>query len=219
MKTRGVMLEPRTYRTLVAPPAATLEDASRFKSDGAITTATWVRLPSGFWVLDFDPISYVTIPAAHTQLDFTSEDFSMIFRVNTDSVAASEVLWEKGLHNIEGVLFWISIGGGLEIFTSQGAANQMTNTAFALIAINTWYTIGLSRNGASIRLYIDGVDVTNVAVAHIDPVTTVRTAKIGIRDNLAGNPFDGKIGFFRIYNYELSPAEHWSWHQRLRLNT
>ncbi|MBU0778236.1 LamG domain-containing protein, partial [Patescibacteria group bacterium] len=63
------------------------------------------------------------------------------------------------------------------------------------------------------------VDVTTTAAVHTDPLTSARPALIGIRQDMVSLPFDGKIGFIRIFNYALPPAEHWSWHQRLRLNT
>jgi len=127
LKTKGLALEPRTYRTLVAPPAATLEDASRFRNDGAITGATWVRLPSGFWVLDFDPTAppdYVLIPAAHTQLDFTSEDFSIIARVRIDSLASHRVIFNRGLQATDGYRFIVISNGQFDLWTNGGGIFQ-----------------------------------------------------------------------------------------------
>ena len=76
-----------------------LFDKSRFRSHGAITGAVWAAGLHGY-CLDFDPTipSYVEIPAAHTQLDFTSEDFSLIARIYIDdlSVAAKDIISEIG---------------------------------------------------------------------------------------------------------------------------
>ena len=60
---------------------ATLFDKSRYRSHGAIITATWAAGVHGY-CLDFVLATpdFVTIPAAHTQLDFTAQAFSIVLR-------------------------------------------------------------------------------------------------------------------------------------------
>lgn len=214
MKTSGIVFEGQRFWSpygAVAPPAAIWPDVSRYGNDGTITTATWVQLPSGLWVLDFNSATpdYVTIPAAFTQLDFTSQDFSLVARVNVDAFSALySGIFERGATGTDGYVFRIRNNGEIRLWTSQTPVNQRSDSNVGVVTVGSWVTIGFSRNGASVRLYADGIDVTATPAVHIDPLTSARSAKIGIQDNLTGFPFDGKIALLQIYDYALSADEH-----------
>ena len=80
----------------------------------------------------------------------------------------------------------------------------------------TWYTVGVSRDGAAARIYVNGVDEVRVEGTHINPLTSARSAKIGIHDDKASNPFDGQIEFLRIFGgIALSASEHLAYHNAL----
>jgi len=194
-----------------------LLDKSRYRSHGAITGAVWAAGLHGY-CLDFNPAlpSHVVIPAAHTQLNFTSRDFSMIVRVKFDSLATHRTILERGAINTDGYLFWVNDAGSMEAYTSQALASQWSNSAAGSIVIDTWYTLGLSRHGASMRLHRNGLDITNIEGVHINPATCARSAKIGIRDDLVGNPADGQMEFLRIFGGIALPASsHLAWHNAL----
>lgn len=203
------------------PDALTLYDLSRYHSHGTMVGAgrpNAVQLPNGLWVWDFNAATtdYITIPAAHTQLDSTSEDFSIIARIYIDSLVTGRMVWCRGLMNTDGYFFLPESNGALRFVTCQAAAAQTTLSAAGDLVINTWFTIGVSRNGASARLYRNGVDVTAAPAVHIDPLTSARIGRIGIYDNLASNPYDGKIAFLRIYNYALTAGQHLIEHEKVK---
>ena len=197
---------------------AKLLDKSPFHTDGDITTAAWA---AGLHhrCLDFNPatLDYVEIPASFTQLDFTSEKFSLVVRFKVDDLTNNRYFITRGLANTDGYRLRVNVNGSLWFFTSQVAAEQNTQSSAADIATGTWYTAGLSRSGTAVTLYKNGADVTSVSGTHTDPVTCARSAKIGIYDNKAGNPFDGKIEFFRIFGDIALPAEAHLWfHNQLK---
>ncbi|GAI66611.1 unnamed protein product, partial [marine sediment metagenome] len=99
---------------------ATLFDKSRYRSHGAITTATWAAGVHGY-CLDFVPGNpdHVVIPAAHTQLNFIAEDFSIIARVNADDLTADREIFMRGELNVDGHEMKLRGGGGLDFFTYQ----------------------------------------------------------------------------------------------------
>jgi len=196
---------------------AILGDKSIYRSHGTIVGAVPAAGVHGY-CLDFDPTipSYVVIPAAHTQLDFTSEDFSLISRVYIDSLAVSRELFCRGLANVDGYYSYIHDTGRLDVQTCQTPGVQSSRSSPGGIVIGTWYTLGWSRTGASIRTYVNGLDDTTVAGVHIDPLTSARSAKIGIYDNLIGSPYDGRMEFLRIFRgIALQPSEHLAWHNAL----
>jgi len=215
MKGTGVVLDAEKDVGAVAP--ASLVDKSRFGTDGVCTNITWVQIPPfGLWVMDFNAAlpSYVVITAP--QLNFTSGDFSVVMRVKVDTVAAVHYLLSRGWANVDGYMMYIHPNDKVYVYTYQAAATQATNSAASVTSTNEWYTIGFSRSGATILIYINGIEDVDVAGVHIDPLTSARTVKIGIADNLAGGPLDGKIGFLRIFNYALSAGQHLKMHEANR---
>ena len=194
-----------------------LYDKSRYRSHGAITGASWAAGVHGY-CLDFNAAlpSYVEIPAAHTQLEFTAEDFSIIVRVNFDALAAFEKVFIRGLFNTDGYLLHVDRTGLILLATNQALANQCSFSNAGMIVPGTWYTIGCSRSGAVGKVYRNGVDITTTSAVHINPATCARTAKIGIDDNKVDSPVDGKIEFLRIFRgIALQASEHLAWHNAL----
>lgn len=196
---------------------AVLGDKSRYRSHGAITTATWAAGAHGY-CLDFNPAGpdHVLIPAAHTQLNFTTEDFSIIARVRVDDLTANRTIFTRGQSNANGYILMLNAGAGIEVRTYQLAASQTSRSANGTVALATWYTVGLSRTGASIRVYRNGIDITVVAGVHIDPVTCPLQASIGYFWASGMWAFDGRIEFLRIFReIALQPSEHLAWHNAL----
>jgi len=196
---------------------ATLFDKSRYRSHGTITTASWAAGLHGY-CLDFNPANpdYVAIPAAHTQLDFTSEDFSLIARVYIDDLTAIRTIFNRGQRNNDGYHLWVHNNGRLMFETSQALALQTSHSCIGSVVTLAWYTIGCSRTGASARLYLNGVEDTLVAAVHINPLTSARNTAIGISSDLVTWPVDGKIEFLRIFRgIALATSEHLAWHRAL----
>jgi len=184
---------------------------------GAIPRGAYRQLPKGNprslgferYVLGFDPTipNYGEIPAGATQLNFTSEDFSIIIRVKFDDVSINPQLFSRGAINVDGYYIHIQVNGRFYFITSQLAAFQMTYSASGTCIDDTWYTLGVSRDGAAVKLYRDGVALPVTAGAHINPATSTRTAKIGIDDNLVQHSLNGKIAFLMAYGIALTADE------------
>ncbi len=208
MKTRGIVFEAE--RSLRSEPAATvLADVSRYGTDGTITTANWVRLPSGLWVLDFNSATpdYVEITPTPTQLDFTSEDLTLLVWANIDAVGARKRIIDRGLVNSDGYEFFIDSNNLIYFRTNQAAAFQESYSATPLTVAGGWYHIAFTRSGASAIPYLNGVNDANIVGAHVNPVSSSRTVKIGIADDLTSTPFEGRMSLFKIWNYALSAGQ------------
>jgi len=157
--------------------------------------------------------SYIEIPASFTQLNFTSEDFSIIMRCRIDILDAHRHLFNRGSYKVEGYTILIVVGDDLRFRTHQLGEVQETVTGFGAIVIDTWYTFGFSRLGTSATIYSNGIDVTLTHGTHLDPTTCARTVKIGIEDDLTSNPFDGKLEFLYVWGRrELTAFEHQAIH-------
>lgn len=196
---------------------ASLFDKSRYRSHGAITGAAWAAGLHGY-CLDFNPAipGRVVIPAAYTQLDFTSEDFSIITRAYFDAFPEIiNTLFIRGWVNLEGYQFYVRDTGFLNI-TTNGPAGVATRSLAGEIVLGNWYTLGVSRSGASCRVFINGLDRSNAIGVHANPITSARSAKIGCHDNLTAWMMDGKMEFLRIFGgIALTASEHLAWHNAL----
>jgi len=230
----GGALAPRRFPRLYVPRAGdgcvlwlpgqddafglTIRDRSGNNNHGTITGATWTRLPSGLRCLSFDGNDYVEM-ASSPALNFTSGDFSIIVWIYLDSLTIHRRLFSRGVYGGagDGYLFSVNNNGVLEFQSYQASAGvQTSQSAASQITTGSWYTVGLSRVGASVKLFKNGVNITSVAGTHVDPATCARTAKIGIYDDKTNNPWVGKIALVRIYNRALSAAQVASIYQQER---
>ena len=96
---------------------------------------------------------------------------------------------------------------GMGFLTGQGAATQLTEALVGTVSSGVWHLVGMNRNGADVRLFSDGRDVTEpVPDTHIDPVAAATILTIGVRSDIS-LPFDGQMWYPRIWGRQLSAAE------------
>lgn len=218
---RIVVPKPPSYLKLdmafAIGAGAKLMDKSRYRSHGTISGASWATGLHGK-ALDFNKATpdYVeTSTTETTQLNFTSEDFSIIMRFKADAITPDAMLFMRGADALDGYLLFHHAAVGIVLRTYQAGTNQQSFVGTALVAGN-WYTIGMSRQGTSVLIFQNGIDSTGTKGTHLDPTTSARTVKIGIDDDKASSGYDGKIEFLRIFGGIALPASaHLAWHNAL----
>ena len=183
---------------------------------GAPAWAQLVAPLAEMTVLDFNEATpdFMEASAIATgNLDFMGQSFSMAAWVRVDDFSNDHYLWERGLLNTDGYYWYIDQNGALMFVTNQGTpANQVTYSVAGHIALDTWYLVGMSRNAGSVRLYKNGLDITDGAAAtHTDPSTATRKLHFGV-DTAEGvaNAFAGRAKYPRIWERELISPEHWA---------
>lgn len=186
------------------PDNAHIRDSSSYSSDGdkaAANQPTEVAGDETAYAQDFNPANpdYVEIAADQTQLNFITGDWSIIARIKLDTLTVNAMIFVRGLLNTDGYFFQVFNGGYLRFYTNQAAAFQRTYGFVGDIVVGTGYTVGVSRTGASAVLYQGGINRTRVSGVHIDPLTSARSAKIGIHDGLASEMLDGKMEFLGVF--------------------
>ena len=178
-------------------------------------TIGWTLLPSGLYVMDFTSGSpdWIDCAAGDTgDLDFTTEDFSLGAWVNVDSLAANRSIMCRGLLDTDGWHCQVLMDGSIVLFTNQTpAANQYSQSSVGLIQVGGSYLVGFSRDEGSVRCFINGVDVTETAGAHLDPTNANRELHIGIYDNETGSPWEGQMWRPRIWCARA--LAEWEWRE------
>ncbi len=200
--TDNLTLNLPLYHTALSGSTFTSVDKNALTA--TVTGATW-----GIQGRDFNPGTpdYITIPASATQLNFTTQSFSVFANLKIDDLTVNRAVFVRGISSTEGYLFWISTTGKISVRTCQALANQSSSSAVGAVTTGVWYEVGFTRSGADIKIYRNGTDVTSTVGVHIDPDTSAQIAKIGIWTDTASFPFDGIIRAIRIYNIALTPTQ------------
>lgn len=161
---------------------------------------TWNQLANGLPYLAFDSTNpdWLDCPAIDTaDLDFTAGDFSLaIWRyIGWPPALGSPQLFARGVGSTDGwELFYYAATRVIYFRTNQLGAQQITQGTAALGALagRTWALIGVSRSGASARIYVNAKDVVDVAGTHVNPATSPRALHIAVSDNHT-SPFSGWV--------------------------
>ena len=211
MKTRGLVLEGE--RALTEPDE--FYDMSRFRNDGTSANVTWVRLPSGLWVMSFNGISSVVrINAALPEL--------------LPLTAGTVEFWFNHTVIDREALFGVSVTGLNSYYWTilHDAANKIeltVNEAFANILHGTtdntftgWMQVVITVNATGNIFYVNGVAQaitytagnaasTNFFSGQLD----ANRVTLGMRDVAPATPnwFTGYMSLVRIYSYALTPGQ------------
>jgi len=198
---RGCVLDLRSPIT----GGSTIYDVSGKGNHGTITGATWVRLPSGLWVLDFDGNDYVTMA-------------SPVFLAATWNSKFSVRLWLKvtdnGVRqtfigcNDEASVFQLEMkaGGALAaIFNGDNVA-----VAPQSILSNTWAFAVVTVNGTGVgthTFYHNGVALGTPSESGSGfSVNGAVATELG-RRAAASQSLTGQMGLLDVVSRTLSASE------------
>ena len=191
--------------------AASLRSHDAYGLSLTPTGAFWT--PDG-WYFDGVDDEITGLEAVTSHLDFTTEDYSVVARIRYNDNSATQHIVSRFQWNQSGWALWLGASQQVQVYTFQAGVNQQSLTPAGTLAHGGVYTIGFSRQGASIRVYVDGVDVTVTAASHVDNVTANR--KLGIGHNgYAASVHLGLMKAVAIWQRWLSPAQHADMHHRL----
>lgn len=163
--------------------------------------------------LHFDGINDRVVATA-PQLDFTTSNFSVVARIFPTDITHNGQIIDRGRHLVSGWYIAQYNLGLLHVQTNQGGTQQNSRTAANALANDTWYTVGFTRAGADIDIYVNGLDATALPSVHQDPVSVVTPTLIGVYWTQAHEFYEGRISDLKVFSRALTPAEHLAFHQR-----
>lgn len=204
-KGTGHVLLERPYKGPVEP--IQLTDSSRWKNHGVHTDIDMVQLPSGQWVRELNGASSYIVCGNDKSLDFTTEKFFLSLWMEVSDVSVQNYIYGRGEFNVNGYMFALQLNNQFYFYTSQGAANQQTQSVAGVLSINTPYMITVVRDGEDVTIYRNSTDVTSVYGIHIDPVSNTENFNIGIRNDLTSWPFGGKMGLLKAGSFAPTLAQ------------
>ena len=143
-------------------------------------------------------------------LDYTSGDFSFSYWIyvtslTTGSPGNGPVIIYKGAFQVNGYYDQLNADGSISFITNTAGGGAVTGTAAGIISVGNIYNIAYTRSGTSIKIYLNGVDVTGFSGTHANPVTSsnnflIASYAVGIFANV-------RIYSFANYNRQLTPTE------------
>lgn len=135
-------------------------------------------------------------------LNYTSGNFSFSYWIYFNSlIGQGALVLYKGAYATVGYYDQITPTGIIYFQTNQSGVVQSTATTTGIITINNWYNICYSRNGSSIRIYVNGVDRTNAPATHINPASSSNNFRIS---NYNNGQYYGNFALSQFINYNKS---------------
>lgn len=167
----------------------TLDGTNDYISLGANFNYITQSFSIGFWVY-------------FLSFDHTSAQYIMVF-------------W-KGNFQVNGYYSEINpVNGTINFYTNQSGATQQSSALYQPnpssfpnrgFMPGEWYNFYFTRNGTSVKIYINGVDRTSTIGSHNNPTTSGNNFEIG-RYNSASHFPNMRIASFIIYQRELTAVE------------
>jgi hypothetical protein len=186
------------------PQSATIKDLSGYANHGTITGCLWERLPSGLWVNNFDGTDDKISLADTPTLDITG-NFTFLFWLNKTVNGLADIY--EGIDvATDGIHILTSATESLIVRTYQAGANQQSYSTNFLTA-GVWYFIGVTLDGASGKIWKNGVDDTTNSGVHIAPASSAGAIKYIGQSGADANVLTGKLTLFRILNIALSATQ------------
>lgn len=188
---------------------------------GAITGATWVRLPSGLWVLNFDGNDYVTIPLTLNTLLNGAAGITLITWFKASALPGVGVTnWIinipiEGVTPLSGLSMALYNGDVIRIGGRSASTDTFRTTTIAFADTTTYHMAGgiFDFTNATINYYLDGVLGTPTSVVwgsttYVNSNVTANSNLLGWIVNLsAGQAFNGRMILHMIFPSSFTKAQ------------
>jgi hypothetical protein len=188
-----------------------VNDLSGKGNVGSTASTTWSATGKYGGALSFNGTNSLVNVSDSNSLDLTN-GMTLEAWVNPSNVTGWKtfITKENGTNNLA---YSLSANNN-----TSGAANQrpvsririgtvtQTVTGTTKLALNTWTHVASTYDGATLRLYVNGVQVSSLAVTG-SMTTTTNLLRIGGSPALGAQYFTGLIDEVRIYNRALTATE------------
>jgi uncharacterized repeat protein (TIGR01451 family) len=200
---------PASNPTLIAAysfdegSGTTLNDLSGRGNNGTIANGTWASSGKYGSALTFNGTStMVTIPDAASLHLTTAMTLSAWVNPTANSSAWRDVIY-KGVDNY--YLAGSSANGGRPVIGMTITSPPTESYGTAQLALNTWTHLAATFDGTTLRLFVNGSQVSTQARSG-EIVTSTNPLQIG-GDSFFGQFFQGMIDEVRVYSAALTPAQ------------
>jgi hypothetical protein len=189
--------------------AVTRDWSKAYREMTLVNTPPWVHLGNDLTVLDFTPVALeeLTCPGASTlDLDFTTENFSLLAWAYHNDVGSAHVIMSRGTLDTCGWELYTAVGN-LALRTNQAGSREGAS-GMNIVTAGTWQCLAMVRDGLIGQAYLNGEPRYTLQSTNglLDPVACgAQTFQIGNNPNT--NYFDGYLWNPRIWSRALTKAD------------
>jgi hypothetical protein len=181
-------------------------DLSGFNNTGTLSNSPSFSKANGGSLVFNGTNSYVNFG---NKFSYTTESFSVSYWVFVNSFTTNQanqgpVVFYKGNFNENGYYSQINNDGGFA-FVTNNVSNQISFSMTGIVRLKKWHHISIVRNGSSVRLYCDGIDVTLTPGTHQNPSASSRDFYLANYNNFIFANI--QISQFLLHNRDLSAQE------------
>ena len=182
----------------------TTADATGLGHTGTVSGATWTTAGKNGKALSYNGVNSFVSAADANDLDLTN-GVTLEAWVRPSSLSGwSTVVMKEGTATTLAYSLYANDGNPWPTITIRVGADQEA-IGTSQLALNTWTHLAATYDGATLRLYVNGVQVGTRAQTG-NMLVSARTLRIG-GNSVWGEYFDGVIDDVRIYNRALSATE------------
>ena len=179
-----------------------IHDRSPYGNHGAITGATWVRLPSGLWCLSFDDTDDYVDCGSSARLRFTTS-FAVMAWAKWESDVTSTTIISSQNGGVSGYTLYCDSADNLR-WTIEGLSPSY-RVILAGPSLDTWYHSGYIYNSTTntVNSFLNGVRIESRSVTGT-PVAATLNLFLGRYANGVDEIMDGLIALPKIFNTAIS---------------
>jgi hypothetical protein len=185
-----------------------VRDASGNGLNGTIFGCTWSATSQGTAIVN--PISthrHASLSVPSSPLLYGSGNFTILVGYQPFTQDGYGPVFSKGTSSAdEYALYFSSVSPQVLTFKSDNGAGTNSSTA-TVISSNSFIHFAVVRNGASCRIYQNGVDTTATAGTHTTIVTASNSYVLGAYDSLESYTAHGEYYYSMFFRRALSPSE------------
>jgi len=183
--------------------SAIIRDRSGFGNHGTITGATWVRLPSGLWVMNFDGNDYVDCGAG-SSLDITTTLTLMAWAKTTNNNSGGIIIKDNSAAQRSYLLHFDT---NIIRFQVLGLDDTYLDWTSATWYDGYWHFIVGAYDGSTKKIYFDGTEkASEASTGSISTGTTslrIGNRNAGVNDLL----LIGQVALPRVFSRASSASE------------
>ena len=202
-----------------ATPSSTILDKSRYKNNSSANITSWVRLPSGLWVIGGGNYYLATFPATITGHLGSSLSLLCWFNV-TEATGYGKTIVGRYSHSGRNGSYSLQVPDSMTGLSFQNRSYTTGNSCAINATFTDWnkwtfVAVTLSPTGPLATIYINGVSANTQSGASWD---CYQDGDWYICADSSWHPTTQSqlISHVKIYDHPLTPAQVWQIYQNDR---
>jgi hypothetical protein len=186
----------------------TVHDCTKNQNDGVLTAGAWVAgvrgtaisIDGGEWAGFGSPTSLQLAG------DLTATAFVRIRSLSGTAGISSYIVGKSNGAGADGWRLSLTSSGSLSFALTPPSGTYSSADTVSPVAELAWIHVASVHQGSAMRVYVNGVDVSDVTDASPTIKATAAEMRVGARGD-GTNAFTGDVDEVRIYSRALSASE------------